>query len=243
MDAMRLDAGGASLLVRSWGDPHARPLFCWHGLGFRSPASLTFANLAPRLSEHGMRVVALDAPGYGSSPPLAIERYHPHALADLVPPILDSCELNRTIFMGFSWGGDIGCHVAARHPTRLSGLVLLDAGYVDPPFDASLPYARYLELNEHRAAETDASVHPQVVAAIEFGMANAPPSTTRDAIASSKLPVLLVAARGAPGDDLKRFVRDVPQAEVHRANGLDHNVLADGGRTVESALIAWLDSS
>jgi pimeloyl-ACP methyl ester carboxylesterase len=242
MDEIAVTAGGTSLLVRSWGDPHARALLCWHGVGFTSRASLTFTDLARLLVEHGLRVVALDAPGYGSSPPLPVKRYHPHALADLIPPILDSCELDRTIFVGFSWGGDVGCHVAARHPDRLSGLVLLDAGYADPPFDPSVPYATYLELNEQRAAASDATVEPAVVAAVEFGMANAPPSATRSAIAASKLPVLVVAARDAADDHLSRFTQDVPQARIYRAEGLDHNVLADAGETVASALIKWLNS-
>ena len=185
--------------------------------------------------------MALDAPGYGSSPPLPVAGYHPHALADLVPAVLAGCDVEQAIFVGFSWGGDVGCHVVARHSERLLGLVLLDAGYTDPPFDPSLPYTTYLQMNQRRA-EQHATVEPQVMAAIEFGMAAAPPSRTRHAIAASKLPVLLIAAQGAPEDDLTGFVRDVRQAKVYRAEGLDHNVLADGGRTVASALIDWLSS-
>jgi pimeloyl-ACP methyl ester carboxylesterase len=47
--------------------------------------------------------------------------------------------------MGFSWGGDIGCHLAARHPDVLDAVVLLDAGYVDPPFDRALSSEQRVE--------------------------------------------------------------------------------------------------
>lgn len=219
-----------------WYDEHAQSLLCWHGVGFTSSASLTFAELAPLLVEHGFRILALDAPGYGSSPALPRAAYHPHALADLVPQVLAACDVDRPIFMGFSWGGDVGCHTVARHAEKLSGLVLLDAGYSDPPFDPSLPYATYLELNKQRAARQRTTVDPRVVAAIELGMAQAPPSATRGAIAVSRLPVLLIAARSAPQGDVNRFVRDIPQARVVHAKGLAHNVLADGGQFVVQAL-------
>jgi pimeloyl-ACP methyl ester carboxylesterase len=52
--------------------------------------------------------------------------------------------------VGFSWGGDIGCHVGARHADRLTGLVILDAGYSDPPFAPSRPF-------EERVAENEAA--------------------------------------------------------------------------------------
>jgi len=62
--------------------------------------------------------------------------------------VLDELGLDRAAFMGFSWGGDVGVHVAARHPERLTGLVLLDAGYRDPPFDPAQPFeADWLEAN------------------------------------------------------------------------------------------------
>jgi pimeloyl-ACP methyl ester carboxylesterase len=50
--------------------------------------------------------------------------------------------------MGFSWGGDLGCHVAARHPGRVTALVVLDAAYRDPPLDPSLAYETRVRRNE-----------------------------------------------------------------------------------------------
>ena len=44
-------------------------------------------------------------------------------------------------------GGDLGCHLAARHPSILAALVLLDAGYSDPPLDRKLTYRQRVQEN------------------------------------------------------------------------------------------------
>ena len=142
--------------------------------------------------------------------------------------------------MGYSWGGDVGCHVAPRYPDRVSALVLLDAGYRDPPFDPALPYEQRLEQNRELAACTeDVCVDPAVIAAVEHGIAQALPSTTR---ARLSLPVLLVADAAATKDDLASFRVDVPQAEVIRPREPGHNVLVAGGAVTVRAISDWLEA-
>jgi pimeloyl-ACP methyl ester carboxylesterase len=193
--------------------------------------------------------------------------------------LLDALGFTRFAFMGFSWGGDLGCHLAARHPDRLAALVVLDAGYRDPPLDPSLDYAERVVRNERAwqekcAASRDAllagrrarsrrwtpaieeaaragwkeeggrlvpAVPAWIVAAIEHGMVQAPPSATRPRLAASGLPVLLVASGEAADEDLRRFAAGVPQAEIHRADGTGHDVLADGGPDVVRVVGEWLD--
>jgi pimeloyl-ACP methyl ester carboxylesterase len=60
--------------------------------------------------------------------------------------LLDTLGVDRAAFMGFSWGGDVGVHVAAKHHDRLLALVLLDAGYRDP-FDPNQSFEAFLEEN------------------------------------------------------------------------------------------------
>jgi pimeloyl-ACP methyl ester carboxylesterase len=280
LDECWVGLDGARLFVRGWGESSGSPLLCWHGVGLTSRASLALNEAGPLLaSGHGLRVLALDAPGFGKSPPSVRDGYHPHALVDLVPRLLDALGLARVAFMGFSWGGDLGCHLAARHPDRLAALVVLDAGYRDPPLDPSLDYEARVVRHEQAwqekcAASWDAVlaaprrrsrrwtpaieeaaragwkeeggrlvpvVPAWIVAAVEHGMAQAPPSTTRPRLARSGLPVLLVASGEAAGDDLRRFGTDVPQAEVHQAEGTGHDVLADGGPDVVCIVGEWLD--
>jgi pimeloyl-ACP methyl ester carboxylesterase len=81
-------------------------------------------------------VIAIAAPGAGETPPLADpDDYLPSRLAALVLAVADAADVDRFVFMGHSWGGSIGVHLAALHPERVEALVLLDAGYSDVETD------------------------------------------------------------------------------------------------------------
>jgi pimeloyl-ACP methyl ester carboxylesterase len=194
---------------------------------------------------HRLRVLALDAPGFGQSPAIEVERYRPQELVDLIPPMLDALGLDHAGFMGFSWGADLGCHLAARHPSALTALVLLDAGYSDPPLDPRLAYEQ--RLSHHEAAARDQPDEPTVsaavVAAVEHGMALAPPSRVRRQLARSRLPVLLVVAGAADEKDLRRFAAEVPQAEIIRPEKAGHDVLAEGGDKIVDVIGTWLQEN
>ena len=97
-------AAGRSLAVREWGDPAAEPLLFWHPLGtVTSGAWLT--ELAPPLTAtYGMRLLAPDAPGFGSSPAMAPEDMSVHTMADLLWGVADAMGLDRPVLMGHAWG-------------------------------------------------------------------------------------------------------------------------------------------
>ena len=153
--------------------------------------------------------------------------------------------MDRTGFLGFSWGVDLACHLAARHPSALTALVLLDAGYSDPPLDPRLTYEQRLSHYEAAARDRpgEPTVSAAVVAAVEHGMAQAPPSRVRRQLARSRLPVLLVVAGNADEKDLRRFAAEVPQAEIIRAEKAGHDVLAEGGRKIVDVIGTWLQEN
>jgi pimeloyl-ACP methyl ester carboxylesterase len=133
VDTRLVEVADTRLAVREWGDATGRPLLFWHALGDHT--SLQPIEVAPILVRDGFRVLAPDAPGFGGSPRLPDKRYQLPALADLARDLLDALELDRVVWAGSSWGGNVGVAVAANHPERVEALVLLDAGYLGPSDD------------------------------------------------------------------------------------------------------------
>ncbi len=70
----------------------------------------------------GLNAVSIDLPGFGASPappqPGGAALY-----ADLISPILDSCE-PPVVLVGHSFGGRVAVHLAERRPAAVGGLVL-----------------------------------------------------------------------------------------------------------------------
>jgi pimeloyl-ACP methyl ester carboxylesterase len=129
-----VDVADTRLAIREWGDPRGRPLLFWHALGDHT--SLQPIEAAPILvRDHGFRVLAPDAPGFGASPRLPDKRYQLPALVELARDLLDALELDRVVWAGSSWGATLGVHVAAAHPDRIEALVLLDGGYLGSASD------------------------------------------------------------------------------------------------------------
>ena len=134
METRLVDVADTRLSVREWGDERGRPLLFWHALGDHT--SLQPIEAAPILvRDHGFRVLAVDAPGFGGSPRLPDKRYQLPALVELARELLDALALDRVVWAGSSWGGTVGVHVAAAHPERVEALVLLDGGYLGPADD------------------------------------------------------------------------------------------------------------
>lgn len=131
MQAREVDVGGTTLLVREWGPPGARAAVFWHGLGDHT--GLSIGEIAPALvDELGLRIVGVDAPGFGGSPPLPEpEGYLLPSLAALARQLIGALDLERPVWVGESWGGQVGVHLGALQPQSLAGLVLLDGGYRD----------------------------------------------------------------------------------------------------------------
>jgi pimeloyl-ACP methyl ester carboxylesterase len=93
---------------------------------------LQLVEAGPLLAERGFHVIAIAAPGAGETQPLdEPDDYLPSRLAALVLEVADAADVDGFVFMGASWGGSIGVHLAALHPERVEALVLLDAGYSD----------------------------------------------------------------------------------------------------------------
>ena len=111
------------LEVLDWGGS-GPPLVLLTGLGGTAHG---FDDFAPKLTGTN-HVYGITRRGYGvSSAPLS--GYGADRLGDDVVAVLDSLKLRRVVLVGESIGGEELSSVGTRYPSRVAGLVYLDAGY------------------------------------------------------------------------------------------------------------------
>lgn len=113
---------GRRLTYRDYGLAHGAPLLVMHeGLG----SSLLPAGTDLQARRLGLRIIAVDRPGFGLSD--ARPGYSLASVADDVVELADALSLGRTIVSGVLSGAAFAVHVAARLGDRASG-VLLSSG-------------------------------------------------------------------------------------------------------------------
>ena len=95
------------------------------------PPTKTTGCASPDTSQD-YRVIALDLPGFGASSKPA-GSYDIGTQTERLADIIDALGLDQLHLMGNSMGGHISALYAARHPTRIRSLTLLDnAGITSP---------------------------------------------------------------------------------------------------------------
>lgn len=117
----RLSGWRVSLNYVDVGEPADEPaIVLVHGLGGRWQH---WSRVIPAIGA-SRRVIALDLPGFGESPPLG-EPIDMAGLADVVAGLLGELGIQRAVFVGHSFGGPLGTTFAARHPALTERLVLV----------------------------------------------------------------------------------------------------------------------
>jgi pimeloyl-ACP methyl ester carboxylesterase len=173
-------AAGIDFLRRQ-GSSQGLPMVLLHGIGSNARSfEPLMAALPPSLT-----IIAWNAPGYGTSAPLATATPAPRDYAAALVRLLDAFDLERVILVGHSLGALFAASLAAHEPARVAGLALISPalGY-RVAANAALPpnvQARIDELEslgptafaEKRAARLihDAEHKPQVLAAVREAMA------------------------------------------------------------------------
>jgi pimeloyl-ACP methyl ester carboxylesterase len=122
---------GTPLHVRESGPKDAPAVLLLHGFG----SSLeTWETWTPGLSA-GLRVLRLDLPGSGLSPPDSRQDYSDARSIALIRALLDARGIQKTHLVGHSIGGRIAWTLAATEPQRVEKLVLLAPdGFASPGF-------------------------------------------------------------------------------------------------------------
>ena len=249
MEVGEIEAQGTGIRVQTWGDRAEKPLFYWHGGGGGSGETPV---LAPPLVAAGYTLFAVDAPGYGASPALEPERYAPSKLAELAAGLLDALGLAPAVWIGFSWGASMGLHTAARFPSAVRALGLLDGGYLvaedDPDYNAQTDYEDEIEELRRRTNEGETWDAPaEVIGAAMVASRLAPCPPLYPAVRTSGIPVLLAHATEPPelrpirDRALDRIRVGLPEARVVPIPNASHGVLQDNPAEVTRILLDWLE--
>ncbi|MDE3093536.1 MAG: alpha/beta fold hydrolase [Acidobacteriota bacterium] len=117
--------GEGNIFGEAYGEGPVRVLWL-HGWA-RTGAD--FAASATELAREGIASVALDLPGFGSSP-LPAAAGGGEAYARLLAPVVSSLGEGPLVLVGHSFGGRIAPFLAAEHPERVKALVLTGAPLV-----------------------------------------------------------------------------------------------------------------
>jgi pimeloyl-ACP methyl ester carboxylesterase len=112
---------GLTLHARDWGGS-GRPVVLLHGLA--SNARI-WDGVASRLAGAGLRVVALDQRGHGSSDQPSSGYDFATVVRDL-EAALAALGLERPVLVGHSWGANVALQLAAGRPGAVAGLALVD---------------------------------------------------------------------------------------------------------------------
>jgi pimeloyl-ACP methyl ester carboxylesterase len=162
-------ADGVAIHVAQWSEKGV-PLVLLHGFGNDTHV---WDDFAPHVAGY-YRTLALDLRGHGDSDRDSEQRYdYDFHVADL-EAVTDALGIERMVLVGHSFGGRVSTLFAAKHPDRMAGLVIVDAG---PELDARGTTRIVLDVQK----QVDSSFAR--VADYERALAHAYPAARPDAIA------------------------------------------------------------
>lgn len=119
----KAQSGDVSIHYRRLGENRGQsPILIVHGLSYFSYDWLEVAQMLAADRE----VIAMDMRGFGDSDWSAARDYSVPAMAKDIVAVLDHAGWKRALIVGHSMGGRPTTYVAAKHPERAAGLVLVD---------------------------------------------------------------------------------------------------------------------
>ncbi len=118
-EVRHVQAGFRTYSYRERGD--GPPVVLLHGIGANSGS---WVNQLDALAGD-LRMIAWDAPGYGTTTHLAADSPSAADYAEALGAFVDVLGLDRFLLVGHSLGALVAGAYAARHPTRLTALLLL----------------------------------------------------------------------------------------------------------------------
>ncbi|MCB0975986.1 MAG: alpha/beta hydrolase [Acidimicrobiales bacterium] len=115
------------------------PIVLVHGY---TAEGMLYAQTLSRIVAAGFKVVAIDSAGHGSTQGLPMGGADFEAYTRLLGRVVDELGIRKAMFAGHSMGGRLVTELAARHPDRALGVILLDA-IVGEPWDRIVKISRF----------------------------------------------------------------------------------------------------
>ncbi|HTU74942.1 MAG TPA: alpha/beta hydrolase [Trebonia sp.] len=209
MATVRLDAG--EFYYAEYGDPAGMPLVLLHGMP-RDHSS--WAGIAPELVADGLRVIAPDLRGHGTS--ARTSAYSFELMREDLHQLAGALRLDRFVLGGHSAGGTVATLFAERYPDRLAGLILVDS----PPPDGSGSY------DPGPRPEGDLPYDWAVMPAILGQLSHPDPAWWAD-LPAITAPALLIGGGSTspvPQDLLAKASRLMPDGSLVTIEGAGHSV-------------------
>jgi pimeloyl-ACP methyl ester carboxylesterase len=135
-----LEARGLRFRYLDWGG-EGRPAMLLHGLA----SNARIWDLVAPLIDRRLRVVALDQRGHGQTDKPDGGYDFASITAD-VAAVVEALALERPLLVGHSWGAQVALQYAADRPHAVSGLALVDGGYLEISAWPEMTWERTLEL-------------------------------------------------------------------------------------------------
>lgn len=128
-----IDIEGVNIFYREAGSEDDPTIVLLHGF---PTSSHMFRNLIPRLADR-FHLIAPDYPGYGNSdaPPHEEFEYSFDHLSKIVDKLLEKKGVNRYALYLMDYGAPIGFRIAAKHPERVTGLVVQNGNAYEEGID------------------------------------------------------------------------------------------------------------
>lgn len=129
----KVKVGDLNLFYREAGPKDAPVILLLHGF---PTSSQMFRNLIPRLADK-YRVIAPDYPGYGHSDSPSRDKftYTFDSLAEVIEQFTEKLELKRYTLYVQDYGAPVGYRLAAKHPDRVSAIVVQNGNAYDEGLD------------------------------------------------------------------------------------------------------------
>lgn len=121
---MLLDVGGPRVAVYEWGDPAGPVVTYLHGY---PSSSLDLAPVLPHLDD-GLRIVAIDLPGFGAADKPRDHGYTIHAAADAVEAVWDHLGVTSGVVAAHDYSVSVAQELLARQSAPVASVVFMNGG-------------------------------------------------------------------------------------------------------------------